>query len=85
MQTDCVLSAYHTIAGENEYLPIHIGNRWQYIEKGLTAEGYIARRDYHVAYGMNKRYLLIDNQMFTFQGDTAAYDAFKARLAEKKG
>lgn len=84
VQTDCVLSAYHTIAEENEYLPVHIGNRWQYIEKGLTAEGYMARRDYHVVYGMNKQYLLIDNQMFTFHGDTAAYDAFKARLAEKK-
>ena len=83
VQTDCVLCDYHAIAGENEYLPIHIGNRWQYIEKGLTAEGYIARRDYAVTYGMHKRYLLLDNQMFTFRGDTAAYDAFKAGLAAK--
>lgn len=80
VQTDCVLNQYHTIADDNEYLPIHMGNRWQYMEKSLTAEGYIARRDYHVAYGMNKRYLLIDNQMFTFRGDVVAYDAFKESL-----
>ena len=63
---------------------MYLGNRWRYDELGLTGEGYIARRDYKVASGMNGRYLLMDTQMFTFRGNTDAYEAFKKALAEKK-
>lgn len=84
VKTDCVLSDYHTVAKNGEYLPVYLGNRWRYDELGLTGEGYIARRDYKVASGMNGRYLLMDTQMFTFRGNTDAYEAFKKALAEKK-
>ncbi|MBQ8401119.1 MAG: sigma-70 family RNA polymerase sigma factor [Clostridia bacterium] len=77
VKTDCVLTEYHTVAKDGEYMPMYLGNRWQYDELGLTGEGYIARRDYKLVYGMNGRYLLADNQMFTFRGDTDAYEAFK--------
>ncbi len=84
VKTDCVLSEYHTVAKDGEFMPLYIGNRWRYDEMGLTGEGYIARRDHHVAAGMNGRYLLMDNQMFTFRGNVEAYEAFKKELAEKK-
>ena len=58
------------------------GGRYEELE--LTGEGYIARRDYKVLSGMNGRYLLMDNQMFTYRGDTEAYEAFKKSLAETK-
>jgi len=84
VKTDCVLTEYHTVAKEGEYMPVYLGNRWRYEEMGLTAEGYIARRDYKVVSGMNGRYLLVDNQMFTYRGDTEAYESFKKSLAETK-
>ena len=84
VKTDCVLSSYKTVARDGEYMPVYSGNRWQYDELGLTGEGYIARRDYKVASGMNGRYLLVDNQMFTFKGNTEAYEAFKKSLTEQK-
>ncbi|MBQ8642384.1 MAG: sigma-70 family RNA polymerase sigma factor [Clostridia bacterium] len=84
VKTDCVLSSYKTVAKDREYMPVYLGSRWQYDELGLTNEGYIARRDYKVASGMNGRYLLVDNQMFTFRGDVEAYDAFKRSLTEEK-
>ena len=83
VKTDCVLSSYKTVARDGEYMPVYPGNRWQYDELGLTGEGYIARRDYKVASGMHGRYMLVDNQMFTFKGDTEAYDAFKASLKDR--
>ncbi len=83
VKTDCVLSDYHTVAKDGEYMPMYVGNRWRYDELGLTGEGYIARRDYSVAYGMNGRYLLVDNQMFTYRGNVEAYEEFKRQLAEK--
>ncbi|MBR4959494.1 MAG: sigma-70 family RNA polymerase sigma factor, partial [Clostridia bacterium] len=84
VKSDCVLSSYKTVARDGEYMPVYPGSRWQYDELGLTGEGYIARRDYSVASGMYGRYLLVDNQMFTFKGDVEAYDAFKKSLTEQK-
>jgi len=84
VKTDCVLSTYKTVAKDGEYMPVYPGNRWQYDELGLTGEGYIARRDYKVASGMHGRYMLVDNQMFTFKGNTEAYEAFKKSLTEQK-
>ncbi len=84
VKTDCVLTKYHTVAKDGEFMPVYLGNRWQYEELGLTGEGYTARRDYVVAYGRNGRYLLVDNQMFTFRGDTEAYEAFKKSLTDQK-
>ena len=50
----------------------------------LTAEGYIARRDYRVLSGMGSRYLLGDHQMFTFKGTVEEYEAYKAKLAAER-
>lgn len=84
ISSDCVLSAYTTVAAPGEAMPIHIGNRWQYDEVNLTAEGYVARRDYSVLSGMGIRYLLGDHQMFTFKGTLEEYEAYKAKLAAER-
>ena len=84
ISSDCVLTAYRTVAAEGEMMPIHIGNTWQYDEVDLTAEGYIARRDYRVLSGMGDRYLLGDHQMFTFKGTVEEYEAYKAKLAAER-
>ncbi len=76
----CELRSYDTVAEDGEYMPVYIGNHWIYDEMLLTAENYIASREYHVMTGMHDRYFLMDNQLFTFQGDLAAYDTFKANL-----
>ncbi len=79
-ESECELADYNTIAKDGEYMPIHIGNRWSYEEKNLTAEGYVARRDYAVVSGMNNTYLLRDNQMFTYLGTEEEYEAWKKTL-----
>ncbi len=84
LASSCVLTDYRAIAAEGEMMPIHIGNRWRYEEQNLTAEGYIARRDYQVLSGRNGVYRLGDHQMFTFKGTVEAYEAFKAGLAAKE-
>lgn len=76
----CELSDYDTVASDGEYMPVYIGNRWVYNETQLTAEGYIARREYNVMNGMHDRYFLMDNQLFTYKGDLDAYNAFKESL-----
>ncbi len=76
----CELRAYDTVAEPGEYMPVYIGNHWIYDERLLTAENYIASREYHVMTSMHDRYFLMDNQLFTFKGDLAAYDAFKEGL-----
>ena len=68
------------MAEPGEYMPVYIGNHWIYDERLLTAENYIASREYHVMTSMHDRYFLMDNQLFTFKGDLAAYDAFKEGL-----
>ena len=76
----CELRSYDTVAEDGEYMPVYIGNRWIYDEMLLTAENYIASREYRVMTGIHDRYFLMDNQLFTFKGDPAAYDAFKESL-----
>jgi hypothetical protein len=83
LESDALLSDYRTIASAGEWMPIHIGNRWRYDEVNLTAENYIARRDYKVISGMSGRYLLSDHQFFTYKGNLTEYDAFKASLTGK--
>jgi len=83
LESDALLTDYRVISASGEMLPIHIGNRWRYEEVHLTAENYIARRDYKVLSGMGGNWLLADHQFFTFQGDLSAYDAFKASLAKE--
>ncbi len=81
--SECVLSDYRTVARPGEMMPMHIGNCWRYEEVNLTAEGYIARRDYEVLSGMGNRYRLGDHQMFTFKGTVEDYEAYKASLAAR--
>ena len=80
LESDCYLSSYRTVAHENEMMPIHIGNSWCYDEKYLTDENYIARRDYKVINGNDGRYLLADNQTFTWRGSVDEYEAWKKTL-----
>lgn len=80
LTSSALLTAYHTIAAQEEWMPIHIGNRWRYEEQNLTAENYIARRDYRLLSGMSGRYLMADHQMFTWKGTEEEYEAWKKTL-----
>lgn len=80
LDSDCYLTSYRTVANEKEMMPMHIGNFWRYEEKYLTDENYIARRDYKVISGNSEHYLLADNQMFTWRGTEAEYEAWKKTL-----
>ncbi len=80
LQSDAMLSDYHVVAEDGEMMPIHIGNRWRYDEMLLTAENYIARRDYKVLSGMNGRYLMGCHQFFTYKGTLEEYEEFKKNL-----
>jgi len=79
-ESECELVDYNTVSKDGEYMPIHIGNRWSYEEKNLTAEGYVARRDYAIVSGINNTYLLRDNQMFVYLGTEEEYEEWKKTL-----
>ena len=72
------LVSYHLPAADDSYLPVQIGNRWEYDEVNLTAEGYRAKRILHVDCGRDGHYIVSDNQEFIYQGTEEEYEAFKA-------
>ena len=73
LTTRCELTAYTLPAGGDEYLPLHIGNRWEYDELTLTAEGYRAKRLMEIAAGVGGKYLLCESQDFIFLGTQEQY------------
>ncbi|MBQ4043959.1 MAG: sigma-70 family RNA polymerase sigma factor [Clostridia bacterium] len=77
---DALLTGYRTVAAPKEWMPIHPGCRWSYDEQNLTAENYLARREYEVLGGHGGQYLLGDHQKFTWKGSRAEYEAFKQSL-----
>ena len=76
---ECLLSSYKTLAAkDSEYLPIQIGNEWEYDEPHLTEEGYRAKAIFSVSSGINGRYLMTRSQEFVFLGSEEEYN----KLAE---
>ena len=65
-------------AADDSYLPVQIGNYWEYDEVNLTAEGYRAKRILHVDCGRDGSYVVSDNQEFVYQGTEEEYESFKA-------
>ncbi len=65
--SEIVLVGYSTPAArEDEFLPIQVGNRWEYDEVNLTSDGYHARRRMEVLCGMDGKYLLGQAQEFVY-------------------
>ena len=59
------MNTYSVPASEpDEYLPIQIGNSWEYDEPHLTEEGYRAKAIFRIASGMNGEYLMTSSQEF---------------------
>lgn len=80
LDSDALLTEYNTVADEDEMMPIHIGNRWRYEEQKLTAENYIARKEYKILGGTKGDYYIADHQMFTWRGSVDEYEAWKKTL-----
>ncbi|MBO5110267.1 MAG: sigma-70 family RNA polymerase sigma factor [Clostridia bacterium] len=78
LSSSCQLVSYCLPAADDAYLPIQIGNRWEYDEMNLTAEGYRAKRISRVDCGRDGHYIVADNQEFVYQGTEEEYEAFKA-------
>ncbi|MBQ8510254.1 MAG: sigma-70 family RNA polymerase sigma factor [Clostridia bacterium] len=74
------LTAYRSLSTGGEYLPVIIGNRWEYDEINLTAEGYRAKRMMEVRCGRNGRYLLSDLQEAWYLGTEEEYETMKQNL-----
>lgn len=78
LKSSCELAAYSLPAADsNSYMPVCIGNRWEYDEINLTAEGYRAKRILGIPGGIGSRYLLNDNQEFLYLGTEKEYEEFK--------
>ena len=74
---ECHLVNYSAPAASNdEYLPVHIGNYWEYDEPHLTAEGYRAKAIFKIQSGMNGKYLMTSSQEFVFLKPEEEYDEF---------
>lgn len=64
-EAECVLKTYNVPASkESDFLPIQIGNRWEYEETHLVSEGYRASAIFGIASGMNGKYLMTSSQEF---------------------
>ena len=74
------LVEYDVPAGGEEYLPVHIGSRWVWDEKYLTAEGYRARCTCEIASGVDGKYLAPMTQQFWYKGTEKEYEEFKKNL-----
>jgi len=74
------LVSFKVPAADSSYMPIQIGNTWEYDEINLTKEGYIAKRFMRVDCGINDNFIISDNQEFIFKGTEEEYEAFKASL-----
>jgi RNA polymerase sigma-70 factor (ECF subfamily) len=79
----CELISYNIPMGGGAYFPVGIGNRWEYDEAGLTAEGYRAKKRMEITSGVLGKFVLCESQEFVYLGTEEEYDAFKARLAEQ--
>ena len=78
LSSSCVLVSCKLPAADDSYLPVQIGNYWEYDEVNLTAEGYRAKRILHVDCGRDGSYVVSDNQEFVYQGTEEEYESFKA-------
>lgn len=74
------LVSYVNLIGEDSYMPLGLGSRWEYDEMFLTKEGYSAKRIIDVACGMNGKYLTHDIQEFLYLGTEEEYEDFKKKL-----
>jgi RNA polymerase sigma-70 factor (ECF subfamily) len=74
---ECDLVSYSVPAAtKDEFLPVHIGNRWEYDEPHLTSEGYRARAIFSVPSGMNGKYLMTSSQEFIYLDSEEKYEEF---------
>lgn len=76
----CSLTSYSCPAADDSYMPIQIGNRWEYDEENLTREGYRAKRLMEIKSGMADRYLMTNSQQFWYLGTEEEYEEFKKNL-----
>lgn len=74
------LVSFKVPAADDSYMPIQIGNTWEYDELNLTREGYRAKRIMRIDCGVGNSFLLSDNQEFVFKGTDNDYENFKASL-----
>lgn len=62
---ECLLGSYSVLSSNpDEYLPIQIGNSWEYDEPHLTEEGYRAKAIFRIPSGINGEYLMTSSQEF---------------------
>lgn len=80
LSSSCVLVSNTCIAVSDSYMPLAIGNRWEYDEVNLTREGYRARRMIEILGYSNEMYLMADHQEFLFLGTEEAYEEFRKNL-----
>jgi len=74
---ECRLVNYSVpAASDDEYLPLHIGNCWEYDEPHLTAEGYRAKAIFKIQSGMNGKYLMTHSQEFVYLKSEEEYNEF---------
>ena len=74
---ECDLVSYSVPAAtKDEFLPVHIGNRWEYDEPHLTSEGYRARAIFCIPSGMNGNYLMTSSQEFIYLDSEEKYEEF---------
>ena len=74
---ECLLKIYSVPASKcEEFLPIQIGNYWEYDEPHLTEEGYRAKAIFSIASGMNGEYLMTSSQEFICFKNEEEYNEF---------
>lgn len=74
------LTSYYCPAADDSYMPLQIGNRWEYDEVSLTGENYRAKKIIDVKSGMANKYNIFETQEFWYLGTEEEYEEFKKSL-----
>ena len=75
VSSEMILNSYAVPGSDGkEYLPIHIGTRWEYVETHLTDEGYRAAFCVCIPNGIDGKYQWIQSQEFVYLGTAEEYD-----------
>ena len=67
ISSEMIINSYDVPGSDGkEYLPVHIGTRWEYIETHLTEEGYRAAFCVSIPTGFDGKYQWVQSQEFVY-------------------
>lgn len=80
LKSSTELASYSLPTAGQEYMPIQIGDKWEYNDINLTSECFNTKRIMEIACDMDGRFLMTDIQEFVFLATEAEYEALQRNM-----